>query len=222
VASAPPLDSSNELELQIGETEQTTGTDVDVSGDGEELEPPFITLCRVGRPNTRHTIKTEWTVEQLKQELFPTEFAANQRIRFIFQGKILEDADTLAQAGIDHDAFVHCVITEARSEEEIAAADQELAEESQFPRQLVGFHQDSVGTHTEFVLGFFLGAFLGIFMLIWLWQPRMSRRHKLGILCGIFTNMFLNYTHPDQSGNGNGRRTSPPQTGTSSDLPDET
>lgn len=40
-------------------------------------------------------------------------------------------------------------------------------------------------------VGFVLGSFLGVIMLIWLWQPRGSRRQKLGMLSPVCLHIVV-------------------------------
>lgn len=49
------------------------------------------------------------------------------------------------------------------------------------------------GSIGHFCLGFILGFLLGIIMVFWLWERRLPRRQKMGILVGMSLNLILQF-----------------------------
>ncbi len=203
----------------------------------EDLGPDAITftICRVGGSGNRDVQGIpSWTIEKLKNYAFPSERKANMNVRLIRAGRLLHDGQTLKECNIEEGSFVHCAITENRSlvfgerNEDAGANSGELVnsnggevEDVQVPQWLLQGHMQRNGSSGDFLLGFVMGFFLGILTLIWVWQPSVPRRQKVGILAGMACNLVFsilspnNNTHkqPDSGGS------SPSGTGSSDDKP---
>ena len=52
------------------------------------------------------------------------------------------------------------------------------------------------GTAAELILGVMMGFFFGIITLLWIWDDGISKRMKLGVICGILLNIFLHASDP--------------------------
>ena len=49
-----------------------------------------------------------------------------------------------------------------------------------------------IGNDRDFIWGFCLGFFVGMIGLLWVWVPTVPHKQKIGILCGICVQFFLN------------------------------
>ncbi|CAO3622975.1 unnamed protein product [Cunninghamella blakesleeana] len=51
------------------------------------------------------------------------------------------------------------------------------------------------GTYKEMLWGVILGFFLGVLCIFWVRESVFTRRHQLGILAGMFLNVYFGYQH---------------------------
>ena len=49
------------------------------------------------------------------------------------------------------------------------------------------------GTDGDLVCGFLLGFVIGPLMLFWLWERSLSRKLKVGIVCGVVVQVFVSW-----------------------------
>ena len=54
--------------------------------------------------------------------------------------------------------------------------------------------QEREGTIGEFVVGFLLGFLLGVIMMFWLTENSLSKRQKVGVVCGVVLNVYLQFS----------------------------
>lgn len=171
------------------------------SSVGTPLVP--IKIMQLGKDTISVHVNLGWSVSEMKQRVFSEDVSAGKNIRIIHFGKMLNDIDILSEAGVKENAFLHVSITDRvaavaspvnaagegdlnNSELENAAAFEEM---KQFNEE--DFVVRSEGTRGDFALGFAMGFVIGIIMLIWVWQPRIPRKQKLGIIAGICFNMLM-------------------------------
>merc|ERR550514_101061 len=63
--------------------------------------------------------------------------------------------------------------------------------------------EPNIGTRFDFALGLVLGMLLGFIALIWVWQWRVSRRQKMGIMLGIMINIIFSFMNDPGNSNDN-------------------
>jgi len=126
----------------------------------------------------------------------------NWDLELVFMGQKLKDEDTLESAGIEDGMSMHCVKISKKSEKEAEPlyddADGRLAAGLLIAPQVdadgLGLSREpNIGTRFDFALGLVLGMLLGFISLIWVWQWRVSRRQKMGIMIGIMINVFFSF-----------------------------
>ena len=54
--------------------------------------------------------------------------------------------------------------------------------------------EEREGTIGEFVVGFLLGFLLGVIMMFWLTENSLSKRQKVGVVCGVVLNVYLQFS----------------------------
>lgn len=150
----------------------------------------------------------DWRISQLKESLYDKDIKAGKNIRFIFNGAVLDDAQTLHSYGIKKDSWVHCVIQERRNEDQLQDSrieENQIHEFDHRPRNIPGWEQirnrrsdadlsddtTRATNSTDFLLGFVMGVVLGVLALIWFSQRHVSRRQKIGILAGIGVHILF-------------------------------
>lgn len=128
----------------------------------------------------------------------------NWDLELVFMGQKLKDEDTLESAGIEDGMSIHCVKISKKSEKEAEPvthnddADGRLAAGLLIAPQVdadgLGLSREpNIGTRFDFALGLVLGMLLGFISLIWVWQWRVSRRQKMGIMLGIMINVMFSF-----------------------------
>ncbi|CEO99552.1 Ubiquitin-like domain-containing protein [Plasmodiophora brassicae] len=172
-----------------------------------------VTLLHGANPKRTLTVPRGTTVAQLKAMAFPEE-SATHRVRFIHCGKLLDnDDEVLERCGLDRSPFLHVAISNkaaggpAPVETTTVVDDDETMEEADRRLAILLSERDDAviemdeydphmlvsreGDHSDFIWGFIFGSCLGYISVIWLWQPNVPRRQKLGILSGILVFLLM-------------------------------
>lgn len=127
----------------------------------------------------------------------------------ISRGKLLDDDEAILKDFVEDAGHIHISITERRrpgeAEEQSGAIEPIDADENQLLEDLrlarvlqFGTEawdpdeatQTREGTNVEFIFFFVAGLLLGFIMLIFLFQARLTRKKKLGILTGIAVHVL--------------------------------
>lgn len=175
----------------------------------EDLEQGGVEvfLLKVSMPRESVRTNLESTGSAFKRQFFGKEIDEGKNVRLIFSGKMLTDDKTLKELGVREKSSIHVSISDfvgslvplvtdpeadvPSLEEDDARLARELADlERSFEFSPAHFVERD-GHQVEFFLGFIIGYLIGPLMLIWVWQPRVSRRLKLGILIGVGCSIGL-------------------------------
>lgn len=171
-----------------------------------------VRIAQVGSSNKTVQIDLDWTTETFKRSCFPEEHSSGKNIRVIYQGKQLENSTRLSAAGVKPNVFIHVSITEPRRTSEVdidshtgeevdLERDRALAEELQLAmgggNGLEGFVQRD-GNIVDFAVGFCLGLLLGPLMLMWVFQPRITRMQRKGILAGVLFRIIYRFQNANE------------------------
>eukprot|EP00474_Spongospora_subterranea_P008959 CRZ09417.1 hypothetical protein [Spongospora subterranea] len=201
----------------------------------DDDEKVTVTILNGVQPKRTVDVPSLMTVEQFKHFAFPNE-VSTKNIRLIHCGRMLTDVNqAMRDCGLEKSPFIHVSIsskvadanhgqeiqtTEVDLEESLEDSDRRLAlllsERDETVIDIDGydpdFHPVREGDHQDFIWGFIFGACLGYISIIWLWQPSVSRRHKLGIVTGILVFLVIGSSRqsnpssstPLEQGNGPG------------------
>jgi len=176
--------------------------------------PHKLNLHISGRTDTwKASCDLDWKVAEAKKRLFPKE-SETMRIRMICRGKMLsEDAARLGDS-VEDGGHLHISITERRrpdeDEPEVSEAGNEHQEvllqdfllATRIANEEPVWNDENpqerrMGTNVEFVLFATAGMFLGFIMLIFLFQYRITRKKRLGILVGVSIHMMISFSGID-------------------------
>jgi len=179
-----------------------------------------VRFLQVGQPVVESTVDPNWSILDVKQRVFSEQFEAGKNIRIIYSGRILNDVESLTMIGVKSNSFMHVAINDRVAPNPASAPEAENNSERDGDEQagvandpeLAQFQEadfviSNEGTMGDFVMGFALGAIIGMMMLLWVWQPRISRKQKVGILMGVLAHYFLaNMNSEDTSGSTAGEQ----------------
>jgi hypothetical protein len=184
--------------------EATGGSTSDINGDYV-----LTLLSIVGEQQRQVRANPDWTVLFFKHQAYPEEMKAQKNVRFIHKGGMLEDSKTLAQAGVETEAFIHVAISDYKPPVTPAAEaahpmaidrDDWPVDAAGEPRPLAGMQlqlpmfgrmgaggaaRPPEGTNHDFIFGFCMAVFFGLFALLWAWGPYAPRKRKLGVFLGL-------------------------------------
>jgi len=159
-----------------------------------------VSVIRLGNEPKRLTASpTATTVAQLLVMAFPE--IEGKTLRAVLNGSVIENSATLAAAGIIDDSFVHLMVSEPKTADEIQAeqlaeaalAEDDLRELDYLQQQQMQIQRElpPEGNWTHLLCGFLIGLIFGIISLLWLIQRGVSRKQKQGIGLGIVANSAL-------------------------------
>jgi len=178
-----------------------------------------VKIIQLGLGTKLIHVNLDWTIEEFKQHVFPEDVSKNKNIRVIFSGKLLKNEEHLANCGVKENSFLHIAISDTQPlQHHAAVAEAEqgeagpagaefgvhgqqdleamMAEQARY-EQYAATNQGTLG---DFIVGFAMGFVIGMIMVIWIWQPRLSKRQKAGILCGISFHLLLSYFNANKNG----------------------
>jgi hypothetical protein len=155
----------------------------------------------------------DWKVAEAKKRLFPKE-SQNMRIRMICRGKEIADDSARLGDSVEDGGHLHVSITARRTPDEEEGETTEVASENQdvllqdfllatrIANEEPAWNEENpqdrrMGTNVEFVLFATAGMFLGFIMLIFLFQYRITRKKRLGILVGVSIHMMITFSGID-------------------------
>jgi hypothetical protein len=174
-----------------------------------------IKVMQLGKDTISIRVNPDWSVEEFKSKVFSEDYSKGKNVRVIYFGKMLTDSDTLKGVGVKDNSFLHVSVSERpvipsvlqnavspQNPLDQEAADYAFAleEQKQFNPEDFEPPGGGEGSNGDFALGFAMGFVIGMIMMIWIWQPRIPRKQKVGIICGICFNLFMSYM--DRSRNG--------------------
>jgi len=200
--------------------EDESATDTTLNEERRPLAPESTLPNRLhihvsGKPaNVPTPCDFRWTVGETKKQLF-SEQHGTKRIRFISRGKLLDDDDATLGDFVEEAGHIHVSITDLRrpgegdesgaiegqgelNDENQLLEDLRLARMLQFgtAEEWDGAPEDlqrtREGTTAEFILFFVASSLLGFIMLIFLFQARLTRKKRMGILVGIAVHVLYN------------------------------
>jgi hypothetical protein len=159
-----------------------------------------IKIMQMGKENLSAHVDLDWKIDQLKTSVFSEDLDKGKNVRVIFSGKILNDHEVLRNCGIKEGSVLQVAITDAVPQVQIpiaAAQRHDLEENPEIPPEFLYEQQEAMmmneGTNAELLFGFSLGFMLGFIVLVLLWQPRTSRKQRIGILLGVGLHIVLSY-----------------------------
>lgn len=226
MSSSHPLEEPSHSIISINQSDSTPAppsyelTSTIAAGESSSLDGlTQIKIIQIGSGAKPVHVDLDWTIEELKKRLFPEDVEKNRNIRVIFNGKLLANELHLSEVGIKSNSFLHISITDFQpasisntsssasvpngivvNNEVVLHGEHDLeamvAEQARLERS----HQEATrGSIGDFIVGFALGFVIGMIMVVWIWQPRLSKRQKLGILCGITAHLVLSYVNVDKN-----------------------
>lgn len=126
--------------------------------------------------------------------------SSGKNVRLIFCGKLLEDSKKISDYGISNQDIIHAVVNESKTTVQPSAppvpnneAD-ELDIENEELQEYFYDEQDIEGTNYDLLWGMIFGYLLSILMLFCLLTRRFNRKMRLGVIFGIFLNIWMIYT----------------------------
>jgi len=160
-----------------------------------------VQIKTLNDPILNFTLPKSNTVHQLKNLIIENQNLQGKWLRLIYQGKILEDDQPLSTySDLKDNCFIHCAVSDE------PPASHTIAEQPQNDREidleqlerglLLSDNERSSnptsveflnveGTNVDLFFGMLMGFLLGVIMLLWLWEPSLSRRQKIGILASV-------------------------------------
>eukprot|EP00455_Lapot_gusevi_P038871 TRINITY_DN4355_c0_g5_i3.p1 TRINITY_DN4355_c0_g5~~TRINITY_DN4355_c0_g5_i3.p1 ORF type:complete len:223 (+),score=42.03 TRINITY_DN4355_c0_g5_i3:88-756(+) len=193
--SLVPSNGSEVEDVELGKVDSRVNVPPEEGKD-------YVTIIRVGRPNTRVAVDLGWTGLQFKQHIFEEEWRERKNIRVIYQGKLLEDTSSLTSIGVASNSFLHVVVSDFQPEQQrneneaqpnpLGLPEGELALLPYYLEHQAAEQQHYEGTSNDFFCGLVLGFVLGPIMLLWLFQ-QLPRRQKVGIVMGLLFNAVYNF-----------------------------
>lgn len=175
---------------RVGSEEVELGSDA--AGEQETTGEVEVSVAQVGLPHRKLQVDLDWAVERFKGVACPKEVAAGKNVRVIYKGKMLVDGQTLRQAGLEKNGFLHVAISDHASPVEEPSEDVpiDVDDDVQFRMML---QPPPEGTNADLLLGFLMGFLLGVLALICLWQPRISRKQRTGLLLGAMLSLLFSF-----------------------------
>lgn len=218
-----PIEAAQEDRVPIFSQDESA-TDTTINEERplapESSLPNRLHIHVSGKPaNVPTPCDFRWSVGETKKQLFPDQHST-KRIRFISRGKLLDDDDATLGDFVEEAGHIHVSITDLRRPGEadesgsIEAGEMndgdQLVEDLRLARMLQfgtaeewdgppgeEMQRAREGTTAEFLLFFVAGALLGFVMLIFLFQARLTRKKRMGILVGIACHVLYNTSGDD-------------------------
>ena len=155
-----------------------------------------LKIMQMGKDTLSVQVAPQSSVAQLKRQVFGEDLDKGKNVRMIFAGKLLRDQELINDCGLKDGSFIQVSITDAIAVQSQPVEDNDAQQAVEIPPELYyeqNYVENNEGHNAEFLLGLSLGFMLGFIVLIILWQPRASRKQKLGVLVGVFLHIFLSY-----------------------------
>lgn len=208
--SQVPLEGSDDAAVEL--------QDVELNSSGAKDVETTVLYSTLNSAKQVIRLPATATIAALKEKL---DFGGEDKqpedtdIHLIYMGRKLEDDETVSSTGIDQ-GTVHCLFMrrpDPNEQKDEAVIQVEEAEGINFliTQQDIELqqrwdqqnHRDglpsgaTVGTQVDFAVGLLMGILLGFIALLWVWQWRVSRKKKMGILLGIVINLIFSFTNDD-------------------------
>jgi len=204
-----PLDCTDLQKVNV--SEQDSSDEEDNEATPLNPLPHKINLHISGRTDSKKaSCDLDWNVAEAKKHLFPKQ-SDTMRIRMICRGKLLADENARLGDTVENNGHLHISITERRRPDEEVGEDTEVANENpnillqdfllatRIANERPTWNEENqqerrMGTNIEFLLFATAGMFLGFIMLIFLFQNRITRKKRLGILVGVSIHSIIRFS----------------------------